>query len=336
MLALLVSPFLGRGLNGLALGEASASHLGIPVQRFKRIAIVVVAAATGASVAVSGGIGFVGVVVPHLLRLVIGPDHRYLLPASALLGASLLLLRRRSQPHHRRAVGTANRHRHGSHWRAVLLVDIAATPRHCGSLTMISVSNVSVALGRKTIINDASFDAGAGKLTVIVGPNGSGKTTLMRALSGELPFTGRITINDHSLRRLKPWQMAAMRAILPQSTSLSFPFTVHEIVRLGLTSGRSGATRYIVPGTFRTKRWHSSTLLASAVVSTRSFPEANSSAYNSHASSVRSGNRFWMASRAFSFSTSLFPVSICRRPLIIMQIARAFATRGSRGYRDPA
>jgi len=90
--ALLVSPFLGRGLNGLALGEASASHLGIPVQRFKRIAIIVVAAATGASVAVSGGIGFVGVVVPHLLRLVIGPDHRYLLPASALLGASLLLL----------------------------------------------------------------------------------------------------------------------------------------------------------------------------------------------------------------------------------------------------
>ena len=90
--ALLVSPFLGRGLNGLALGEASASHLGIPVQRFKRMAILVVAAATGASVAVSGGIGFVGVVVPHLLRLVIGPDHRYLLPASALLGASLLLL----------------------------------------------------------------------------------------------------------------------------------------------------------------------------------------------------------------------------------------------------
>ena len=51
-----------------------------------------VAAATGASVAVSGGIGFVGIVVPHLLRLLIGPDNRYLLPASALLGASLLLL----------------------------------------------------------------------------------------------------------------------------------------------------------------------------------------------------------------------------------------------------
>ena len=90
--ALLASPFLARALNALALGEAAANHLGIPVQRFKNIAIVTVAAATGASVAVSGGIGFVGIVVPHLLRLLIGPDHRYLLPASALLGASMLLL----------------------------------------------------------------------------------------------------------------------------------------------------------------------------------------------------------------------------------------------------
>ncbi|QKV20372.1 FecCD family ABC transporter permease [Oricola thermophila] len=84
-------PLMARGLNALALGEASARHLGTDVQRFKNAAIVCVASATGASVAVSGGIGFVGIVVPHLLRLAIGPDHRYLLPASALLGATLLL-----------------------------------------------------------------------------------------------------------------------------------------------------------------------------------------------------------------------------------------------------
>jgi iron complex transport system permease protein len=90
--ALAAAPFLARGLNALALGEAAASHLGVPVQRFKYVAIVAVSASVGASVAMSGGIGFVGIVVPHLLRLVIGPDNRYLLPASALLGASLLLL----------------------------------------------------------------------------------------------------------------------------------------------------------------------------------------------------------------------------------------------------
>lgn len=83
---------MAKGLNALTLGEAAAGHIGVRVQRLKNISILLVAGATGASVAVSGGIGFVGIVVPHLLRLTIGPDHRYLLPASALLGACLLLV----------------------------------------------------------------------------------------------------------------------------------------------------------------------------------------------------------------------------------------------------
>jgi iron complex transport system permease protein len=89
---LAVAPFLARGLNGLALGEAAAMHMGLPVQWTKRIAILSVAAATGAAVAVSGGIGFVGIVVPHLLRLFSGPDHTHLLPNSALLGGALLVM----------------------------------------------------------------------------------------------------------------------------------------------------------------------------------------------------------------------------------------------------
>lgn len=88
---LLLTPFLARGLNALALGEAEAYHLGVPVQRVKAAAIVLVAVAVGASVACAGMIGFVGIVVPHVLRLTAGPDHRMLLPASALLGAALLV-----------------------------------------------------------------------------------------------------------------------------------------------------------------------------------------------------------------------------------------------------
>jgi len=90
--ALAAAPLLARGLNALALGEAAAGHVGIRVQRVKNRAILVVAAGTGAAVAVSGGIGFVGIVVPHLLRLASGPDHRWLLVNSALLGAVMLLL----------------------------------------------------------------------------------------------------------------------------------------------------------------------------------------------------------------------------------------------------
>ncbi|MEM8981267.1 MAG: iron ABC transporter permease [Pseudomonadota bacterium] len=89
--AVIASFFLGRGLNGLALGEATAFHIGIPVQRLKNLSILLVAAATGSAVAVSGGIGFIGIIVPHLLRLVSGPDHRTLLINSAFLGAILLL-----------------------------------------------------------------------------------------------------------------------------------------------------------------------------------------------------------------------------------------------------
>ncbi len=90
--SLLFMPFLANGLNAISLGEATAFHLGVPVQRLKTIAISVTAGATGAAVAVSGGIGFIGIVVPHLLRLLIGPDNRYLLPCSAVLGACLLIL----------------------------------------------------------------------------------------------------------------------------------------------------------------------------------------------------------------------------------------------------
>ncbi|MEE4361739.1 MAG: iron ABC transporter permease [Pseudomonadales bacterium] len=83
---------LGHPLNALLLGEQDAGHLGVRVERVKRSAILLVSLAVGAAVALTGVIGFVGLVVPHLVRLLLGPDHRVLLPASALAGAALLLL----------------------------------------------------------------------------------------------------------------------------------------------------------------------------------------------------------------------------------------------------
>ena len=80
-----------RPLNALLLGEAEAGHLGCNVDRLKRSIVLLVALSVGAAVAAAGIIGFVGLVVPHLLRLTLGPDHRFLLPGAALLGASLLL-----------------------------------------------------------------------------------------------------------------------------------------------------------------------------------------------------------------------------------------------------
>ena len=90
-LAVLMAPMLARGLNALALGESAAAHMGLAIQMLKFKAVFVVALATGAAVAVSGGIGFIGIVVPHLLRISTGPDHRFLFVNAGLLGGLLLV-----------------------------------------------------------------------------------------------------------------------------------------------------------------------------------------------------------------------------------------------------
>lgn len=92
LLGALMLPLLGRALNALTIGEQGAASLGVPVTAVKWVTVTLIALSVGAGVAVAGTIGFVGLVVPHLLRLLTGPDHRTLLPASALAGATLLVL----------------------------------------------------------------------------------------------------------------------------------------------------------------------------------------------------------------------------------------------------
>lgn len=92
-LVILVSlPRFATALNALLLGESEARHLGLSVQKIKIRLVLLVAAGVGVSVALAGTIAFIGLIVPHIVRLMIGPDHRYLLPASAIGGAILLLL----------------------------------------------------------------------------------------------------------------------------------------------------------------------------------------------------------------------------------------------------
>ncbi|MDO9527301.1 MAG: heme ABC transporter ATP-binding protein [Gemmobacter sp.] len=102
---------------------------------------------------------------------------------------------------------------------------------------MLSVQNVAVRLGRSAILHDVSLTACAGSLTAIVGPNGSGKTTLLRALTGDVPFSGSATLNGRNIARADPADLAGIRAVVAQSTQLAFPFTVLEVVRLGLRHG---------------------------------------------------------------------------------------------------
>lgn len=105
---------------------------------------------------------------------------------------------------------------------------------------MINASDVTVQIGKMPILNGIDFTAKAGQVTAIVGPNGSGKTTLLRALTDEVAWSGRIQINDRATHDYKPWELAAVRGVLPQAATLAFPFTVIEVVRMGLQSGIHG------------------------------------------------------------------------------------------------
>jgi iron complex transport system ATP-binding protein len=105
----------------------------------------------------------------------------------------------------------------------------------------LEARGISVTLGRRQVLQDVDFTANASSVTAIVGPNGSGKTTLLRAMTGEVAHRGQVCLNGHDVAKMQPWQLAAIRAVQPQSSIIAFPFTVFEIVRLGLSAGLSAA-----------------------------------------------------------------------------------------------
>lgn len=111
---------------------------------------------------------------------------------------------------------------------------------------MLEARNISVSIGRKQIVEGVDLVARPGEVTAIIGPNGSGKTTLLKALCGDLSYTGTVSLNGRDLKSLRPYEVASIRAVLPQASVLTFPFTVFEVARMGLVAGVSGADRHRV------------------------------------------------------------------------------------------
>ncbi len=90
-IGIIVTYVFARGLNVMVLGDESAHHLGIDVEKLKKIMIVVSALIAASAVAVSGIIGFVGLIIPHIMRILVGPDHRILIPSSVMAGGIFLV-----------------------------------------------------------------------------------------------------------------------------------------------------------------------------------------------------------------------------------------------------
>lgn len=106
-------------------------------------------------------------------------------------------------------------------------------------MTLIA-SDIHVSYGCRQAVCGVSLTATAGQVTAIVGPNGSGKSTLLGAITASLPYQGQVCLNGTDIKAMKPWDLAAQRAVLPQASQLAFPFTVIEVVRLGLQTGTAG------------------------------------------------------------------------------------------------
>ena len=105
---------------------------------------------------------------------------------------------------------------------------------------MLHTENLSVRIGRRTVLSGLDFTARAGEITAIIGPNGSGKSTLLKAITGELPHQGEIRLNGRPIAGRPADEIAADRAVLPQHSALSFPFTVHEVVGMGARAAGPG------------------------------------------------------------------------------------------------
>lgn len=105
---------------------------------------------------------------------------------------------------------------------------------------MLNATDITVTLGGRPVLRGVPFRAEPGQISAIVGPNGSGKTTLLRAMTGDVSHGGTVELNGFDTTALRPWDLAAMRAVLPQSSALAFPFSVAEVVRLGLQAGSCG------------------------------------------------------------------------------------------------
>lgn len=105
---------------------------------------------------------------------------------------------------------------------------------------MLWTKNLSLRIGEKQILKGIDFEAHPGEIAAIVGPNGSGKSTLISALTGDRAYDGDAGLGGLDPATAQAWELAARRGVLAQHTSVAFPFTVAEVVRLGRVAGASG------------------------------------------------------------------------------------------------
>ena len=190
--AMVVILALRRVVDVLNLGDDEAASLGVDVRRVRLALVVAATLGTAAAVAVTGLIGFVGIIVPHTIRLLTGVGYRALLPLSVIIGAGFLVL---ADVVARTAIAPGRdpaRRRDRVLRRAVLRARPAHDARRIG---VIELRGVTVELGGRPVVDRVDAAVADGEWLALIGPNGAGKTTLLRAIARLVPFAGEIALD---------------------------------------------------------------------------------------------------------------------------------------------
>ena len=181
-------------MNLLALPDDEARALGVDTRKLRTLVVAAATLMTASAVAISGIIGWVGLLIPHAARLLVGPDFGRLLPLAMLLGAAFLL-----------AVDTLCRTIATIEVPPGVLTALIGTPFFlwlfalAQELVMLAVESLAFGFPGRTIGRDVSFALGAGEVMCVLGPNGGGKTTLFRTVLGLLEkHAGSIRLDRRS------------------------------------------------------------------------------------------------------------------------------------------
>jgi iron complex transport system permease protein len=218
-------------LNLLLSGEQEAESLGVNVRRTKFTTYLAASLATGLAVSVSGAIGYVGLLVPHLVRLLFGSDYRLLVPASALGGAVVLvaadtLARTVVAPTELPSIplGWAG----GSTGRGRTVVSTNPSNFPC-----LDVRRLAFSYGHFRL-EPLNFSLSRGELLAIIGPNASGKSTLLKLLAGLLsPDAGAVLLDGQPVNGLGLRERAQRIAVVQQESPLYFPIRALPFVLQG-------------------------------------------------------------------------------------------------------
>ncbi len=231
-----------RELDVLAVGDDEATSLGLHPQRTRYLLIAAASLGTAAAVSASGLIGFVGIIVPHTVRLLAGSSYRVILPLSLLFGGAFLALTdvvaRTAAAPSEMPIGVVT----ALAGRPVLRPRAADRP--AGAHVSREPAAVAACrrgaraarrLGGTPILTGVDLTVAAGEWVTVIGPNGAGKSTLLRAVGGLLPAPGRSPSSVRRVRALRRRDRARMVATVAQSPVVPPGMSVLDYVLLGRT-----------------------------------------------------------------------------------------------------